>query len=424
MKRIAALMISLSFFLFASCSASDITDKLSGSVDNVEQFLEYVDQNDVADAKNVYRDKIKGDKEKESDVTAELISRLDKAISDYNSGAMTDNKAVEVFDTITALNVMQNEELSTRRDQLDSLISSKAAYDSAEAFSKSGDHYNAYKQYVLVAEDDTNYSSAVKKAAAAADEYLRITIETVNSSKNAHDYVQALSTINGALQFMPQNQQLISAKTIAEAEYLQYALGEADRIHRNGNDYEGAIRIIQDAMKDINDPSLTDALNYYRTFTPVDLFGMEMYAGNLGYLDAISPSDSDRYGNKYTCGIERRNLKPYHVYLHDDPYEAYYQVNGGYNRLTGVIVPGDECENLVDSKVRSQIFNTIKIYADDKLIYDKTVYFDSEPIKVDLDISNVKMIHVQFYANNQTKEYDTHDIDIMYADFYVQKTIK
>lgn len=440
MKKLRPLsVILICSLILCSCNAvppnsnpSDVSgepseiSELEGGV--VEEFLEEVDNNNVNEARDIYREEINGNPELEEDAQAELITRLENAYSDYNSGTISDTEATVIFNTVSSLNVLKDSDISPIRDSLDQLISSKSAYDAAEAFYNSGDYYNAYQQYMLVIPDDSNYSDAVSQASVAADQYIAAVQTQVDEYRANNDYVSAITSVREALSLMPNNQTFLTAQTTLETEYLQYALDTASATHQDGNNYEGAINIITEAQTVLNDPSLDEALTYYQSFRPVSLFDMDMYyyeetdswSGNSGvFRTTISPNDSDMYGNTYSTGWRIGSDYCYGGYC-----EAYYQLNGQYNNLSGIITPSSGFETSVGEDIPN-FYATVEIYADDVLIYSTTVYCNSDINNISLDITNVQMLEIRFVANCSDNEFyaSFRDVEILMADFTVQKTV-
>lgn len=436
MKKIISLVVTCCLlFSMVSCdksSAHEQSDNTSESIYDdaaVSEFLSEVDANNVSDAKTIYRNEINGDSELENDVYTELLSRLESAVNDYNNTEISDNEATVIFDTISALSILHDNDITPLRDLLNQLISSKAAFESAEVFFNSEDYYNAYQQYLLVIADDINYSTAVSQASTAADEYVSSVIEQVEASRSELDYISAITEIREAVDLVPNNQNLITEQTLLEAEYLQYALDTAEAAHQDGNNYSGAMDIIYTAMTLLSDDQLDQALEYYASFEPVNLLDLDAYYEDGYFSNIISASDYDRYGNTYQSGWEFETITPYHC--SGTAFDVYYELSRQYSRLTGVITPGDKFEVIMGDD-RTRIFTRIDIYADDVLIYTETTYFDNEPVYVDLDITNVDMLHINIYEQNQNNagnfndesiDYETYDIDVMYADFLISKTI-
>ncbi len=437
MKRYPIAIMLICCVILSSCALKDSTgDSSSNSnipaeaseyeVDCVDEFLSEVDNNNVSVARDIYREEINGNAELAEEAQAELITRLENAVSDYNSGTISDTQATVIFDTVSSLDVLRDSDITPLRESLNQLIASKSAFDSAETFFNSGDYYNAYQQYMLVISEDTNYSTAVSQASEAADLYVDDIYRQVETYRNEGDYVSAITTIRTSLELLPNNQTLLTEQTTLETDYLQYALDTAAATHQDGNNYEGAISIINEALTVLDDPALTEALAYYQSFRPVDLFGMDYYYydetdswSNGIYRSDINPNNTDIYGNSYNSGWRIGA-----DYGNGGFCEAYYQLNGQYNNLNGIIVPGSGFETSVGEDI-VEFYATVEIYADDNLIYSTTVYCNSDIANISLDVTGVQMIHVYVHICRTDNEMyaEFRDVELLLADFSLQRTI-
>ncbi len=427
--NIILTVLCSSIVLLTSCGRSSDKSISSDNTESeyhnaVEDFLVEVDNNNVSAAKTIYRDTVNGNTELENEAYSALLSRLEMSVDEYNNTIISDTEANVVFDTISNLDVLHDSDITPLREQLNQLIASKSAFASAESFFSSGDYYSAYQQYLLVIADDTNYSIAVSHASSSVDEYVSGVLNQAEIARSNQDYIAAISEVRGAVNLLPNNQSLITEQTVLETEYLQYALDSANQVHQNGNNYQGAIDIINQALITINDQSLYDAKTYYESFIPVDLFSLEQYyyseSAYSVYCSEWLPNETDIYNTPHGHGQKIRGCdESVHV-------DEYYNIDSNYNILTGHIVPEKGSTIQVPGDYYyDDTYAVVYNYGDDTLLYvSPEIRCDSSQLDFSIDISYIQQIRVYVELNGDWSAVSSdHEIEIGLVDFMMQKTI-
>lgn len=388
MKKQLALLLAL-LFLLSGCSGS--TTGGGSTSGAVGRMISEVDAGNYMDAAEIYTNSIYGNTDREYQAKQELETRLDQALSDYNTNVKSYDEAQNAITTVDRVGVLSIERVDRTQESLNALQKSKSAFESAEALFASGLYTDALENYLAVIESDINYAAAQQKAAEAREYFLADLDGELDEYIAADQYDEALALLQQARLMLPDEVSLDARETEIEAKYLNHALDQAEEIFAAGKDYEAAIRVITTAQNKLGENDrLTAALEEYQSYIPVYLNDLEYFdkSDEGGWSPTIKLSDSleDNYGNVYSHGLGA--YSPDH-YL--DQGSVRYYLNGNYTSLKGTLVVRKESR-------QSSEDGRIEIYGDGVLLYaSPSMKSDTAPIDFNVDVSGVSFLSITFY---------------------------
>ena len=160
-------------------------------------------------------------------------------------------------------------------------------------------------------------------------------------------------------------------------EVLKNASAKADE-----RDFEGAIRLLQNARNVYDTSTLQQAISDYEEYLPIDLADCHVLDCS-GYSNPeIGEEVTDVFGNTYTnavCCTGRAR----------DPRYVIFYPNHRYLQISGTIAPYD-CD--------SSMSGYIRIYADDEQIYQSPeIHRTTEPFQFDVEISSCSQLKIEFH---------------------------
>lgn len=390
---------------------------LSSCANPIDQFIAKVDSSDYQEARDIYNEEIYGNLEEEQTVYAELLTRLENAIADYNDGTISDLEARNIISMVDHLSILDTSELDGYTEELNALIASKAAFASAETYYEQHLWYEAYYYYMTVLPNDTNYSSAQEKAASAQRNNIEDLLDLVETSVSEHNYFDALISLDSALNHYP-SEQLLTRKNVLISEYEQYFLDLASAAFSDNSNYQDAYDIMLQLQSEFDlleldlSEEAVQQLDYYHSFYPVELLNLDSYTRSGLEPSEWTSTDKDNLGNTYTYGWK-------FSWWTESESEQSYLLSGNYDRLTGAFVCHYDSRNVRSQAGNIDMFHSeLYIYGDGQLLYScPNMGYRVDPASFDIDISGVQelTIHIDFYSSSMA------DMQNGLVDVYVQK---
>lgn len=385
MKKQLALLFAL-LFLLSGCSGS--TTGGGSTSGAVGRMISEVDAGNYMDAAEIYTNSIYGNTDREYQAKQELETRLDQALSDYNTNVKSYDEAQNAITTVDRVGVLSIERVDRTQESLNALQKSKSAFESAEALFASGLYTDALENYLAVIESDINYAAAQQKAAEAREYFLTDLDGELDGYLAADQYDEALALLQQARLMLPDEVSLDARETEIEAKYLNHALDQAEETFAAGKDYEAAIRVITTAQNKLGENDrLTAALEEYQSYIPV-------YLNDLEYFDASTSSISeyeditDNYENTYKYGLRVLSWRAYSS-AEDD---IRYFLGDNFSMFSGTCAMKKTQRNEPDC-------GYIEIYGDDVLLYTSpTMESDTPPQSFAVDVSGVSFLRITFHA--------------------------
>lgn len=404
-------------FLVTMVSSLSLLCLLSSCGDPLQSFLSEVDQANYSKAQTIYAEKIYGNTEKENLAYDELLNRLNSAIEDYNAEVISDTEARNIIETISRLEIMDSKAITDYLFSLTAVAASKSAFSSAEVLFDKGQYLDAYSQYTKVHPNDINYESAMEKAHSASEFYIDEVFTAVDSNCNDHKYDTAITNLQNAIDHLDTSERLLTKANIVKREYSQYAIDSAHEIFTQNSSYQDAWNIVHTAWLNMGQPAdlpqLTEAMDYYASFKPVELLNLDYYTrSGIKPSDWLS-TDKDNMGNNYTYG------KKYSWWTKSDS-EQTYLLNGKYDRLTGIYVCHYDSRNVRSQADNIDSFHSeLRIYGDGRLLYSSpNMGYKVSPASFDLNINGVNELSIQLKLFSASMA----DLQSGLVDVYIQKT--
>ena len=287
-------------------------------------------------------------------------------------------------------------------------VAPEHAKDVAQAIKQSNEYLEKKEYNEALAVLDTAEQLYGKDASIDAQRtVIRVakTLDEVEGYEKDKDYASAIECIQNAPADVKADRKVIQKLNSLKNNYRDYALKEAEKALKSSG-YEKSIEILNEALKYLPDDSeILDALSRYEEYIPVQISSLEYFTGTDF---SVKNNIKDNLGNTHdnvvfatTQGWSNHTNK------------NVYKINKKYSKLTGLWF------QLYDYRTaRSQNIpytGTLEIYGDSKLLYSGKMGPGKEPIKLDLKLSGVTELSVNYRGGGSDACYSG------IADFCVQK---
>ncbi len=343
-KKLILTLVLLTSVLLTACGAA--TDKV----------LEALERGNYAEADSIFYEKVAGDIEKEQRVLEGITTRFNAVVTEYNNGEKDYDTACkfvlavaesELRDDLMAEDIATVYDLAQPVQYVLSLLNvSKQAYNEGLELLKVKDYIAAIDCFENVIDADTNYRDA--------------------------------------------QEQLLNAQNLYEADVLRRAKREYDA----SNDYEAAIRILQESG--LTTEKIKEEIKKYKSYAPPanlsDLKPGLKYPGiHIGTESEgiYTDSNGDVYNEDNVIYIQTtKQSETANGFV-------LYNLKSEYSRLTGVVYrPYSSLSSSSDDWWKKEA--EVRIYGDNNIL------FESEPITIDtystqtidIDISGVKTLKI------------------------------
>lgn len=207
-----------------------------------------------------------------------------------------------------------------------------------------------------------------------------------------NDYVQAINTVQSALDVNGQDTELITFLAVYKDAYRSSLIETADAALKDVG-YQEAVNIITDGLSVLsNDSELISKIDEYRSYTPVYLSSDDAYSTNkyikINYFN--TDLSTDNYGGTYPSDRIICNCE---YGFTEGVGKIEYYLDSKYSKLTGTIYVPDA------SKSASSLGYTtpsVRIYGDGALLYEKVgLTRKDKPVDFTADISNVEFLSIE-----------------------------
>lgn len=198
------------------------------------------------------------------------------------------------------------------------------------------------------------------------------------------DYPSAIATIDNAVELVGHDDELAARKKVYIDAYVMESISRAETqyVEYDSECIEKSIQIIKSALEIVSgDTRLTSALDFYMENSPTGILSLPCYYDSDDLYVFTDIGDAvDSKGTSYDDVIAL------HAF-------TWIEIDYQYSRLTGIYFQNQEYKN-------SPVKHKLKIYGEqeysywgaDNLIWEGTVNGSSDPIDIDVDISNYKWL--------------------------------
>ncbi len=436
----AVLFVILGVIVVALIAAAVIV--VLRITDPVNKFTDSMEKGNYDAAAALYDDSIAGNEEKQKKADEYINGIINDTTAGFDSKTLSYDEAKSKLDTIDGMGISDDSLIKEAYDHIDALNTSRTAFATAEELLAKKDYPGAVGKYRLVIKTDSNYETAQKQITAALDAYRKDTLAKAEELAAEDNYEEALTVLNSGLKVLPDDSEIVKKIDLIKSDRLTYvkdtalasaetsvssgdyagafaaldkALGElpndADLINARTNyenkyvadvlsqavtafgaekNYKGAIDLISAALAVLpSNKALSDAKKDYESYTPVYLTSMDYfdYKGTLCIDDFDTVQDN--FGTAYTHSL----------YCHDG--YVTYLLNGSYSTLSLIVaVPYDERASYTHGDLR--------IYADDKLVYSSGTMTSGSAVQpVVLDVTGVQQLKMTWYYESFELDYSS-----------------
>jgi len=189
-----------------------------------------------------------------------LEDRLDTLAADFLSENIEFSVVQMELNTIAQMNISGlSDRLDTTRTLVNNLNDSRTAFLTAETMFERGDYAGAIGQYMLVIQDDPNYGCARDGVRRSIDAFRTESLTTASSYSGDGDYESAIRILNDALRIIENDSELTQQLTLYTVSFTaanrQQALDTATAYASN-HDWANAISTLNNALRTLPDDSL------------------------------------------------------------------------------------------------------------------------------------------------------------------------
>lgn len=367
-----------------------IDETLGASNRKVQKFVSFLLDNAYSDAIEQYNRFIAGNTELENEAAKCIESYLQEIEEGVLNGEYDEDKADTMTTTVqrvytsTNCDVKDYDELTQNiRDAL----ASKVAYKSGIALLESNNYIDAIAEFAKVIPGDADYKDAIEKRVQAIDTYKEEQINRAKSLVNDGDYISAISVLREAANALPEDSALLAELNTCEKNYISGQIQAADEIFTDYTKYQEALSVIQSALQYYpDDQSLLEKRDYYNMYAPINLYDMDAIKGEAHTWD----TDVDTYNNEH----QKAFWAGYGSWGIWSDTDITFNLNKSYNTFRATIYGR--------SNKNDPQYMTAQIYADGKAIYENLSIPDNgtPPFDINLDVTGVTELRIVLDQNH------------------------
>lgn len=233
-------------------------------------------------------------------------------------------------------------------------------------------------------------------------------LHNVEAYEEEQDYVKAIACIENSAQDVKEHPDVVQKLHTLKLTYKAHVLAQAEEAFETSG-YEAAIDVLNESLTYLaDDEDIAAAIKRYEEYIPVLLTQLAYTEGNDWALEnQVKDSDGNVYDN-VVCprSIGWSNAHTTNVYTVD---KKYSRLSGTWFQLY------DFREEVKYGMAATTYPGTLEIYGDGKLLYAGEMQFDSAPVELNVDISGVTELTIDYLGGGSDGSYSG------VADFAVQK---
>lgn len=205
-------------------------------------------------------------------------------------------------------------------------------------------------------------------------------LNTASSYEKSGDYASAINAIQGSDAELQNDAEVLQKLNSLKTTYRNKIVADADAaLSKSG--YSEAIRIANNGLSVLpDDASLLAKIEEYNEYKPVNLADLKRTDDNWRVYDDWSGHDSK--GNSIN--------NAWLILTYNDPQSAEVYTGRKYSTITFDILPSSSFSTNTD------ITSTIKIYADEVLVYTSPkINYKSSAVHAEVNINNAEYIRIE-----------------------------
>ena len=390
MKKIRLLSLVLVIsLLFCACKGKD-DDVFEGSA-TVEKFINYIGDSKYLEAIEYYNEELYGNYAFEIEASDGIVSMLENLNEDVLSGEKndTDTKAIiGVIDNVLYETNIYVDNYDVMVEEIQLSVASKAAFLAGTELEQLKNYGDAIAEYKQVIEADSNYSEAKTAIERCAASLKQTVFDKVAVLAENGEYTEAIAQLSALREKIPEDAEVEAKISVYEKTYISNTITEAEEVFVvPTDDYSKAAEIINKALQYYPDnDELLSEKDYYNSFAPIKLASLPQYDISGKYDAAFLDNEKDPLGNLHTDVFRTWS----------DMYETawvVYVLDGKYNKLTFTVYGTLPSDNEVAS-VSIRDYSKGDYELSTVLYIDETLKRSVFPYEVVVDVTGVKMIRV------------------------------
>jgi tetratricopeptide (TPR) repeat protein len=350
----------------------------------VSVFINYINSGEYLKAAEHYNAEIYGNATLEIEASNEIINLLDILNKGILSGEKTDaesKKIIIVIDNVLSNTNIVVSDYDTIKTNIGVSIASKAAFSAAKELETLKKYTDAITEYKKVIDTDSNYNEAqiaIERCTATLKQTVFDKVETLVGN---NEYISAIAQLKELSTKLPEDDEIIAKISVYEKVYISNTIETAAAAFVTpSKDYSNALSIINSALQYYPDNiDLNAKKNYYQTFAPVYLFDMTKLKGEADTLK----TDTDIYGNSY----EKCFWAGYNSMLYNST-DISYNLSKTYNTFTATVYCRSKKNDVQNMTV--EIYADGKLVFQKLKIADNA----TTPFTINLDVTGVTELRI------------------------------
>jgi len=401
------------FFILKNSFLYDYKDKLNDSLKSY--YLQ--EDNDIESIKKII-DRYKTNNKKIDNINNILNEFILNSINEYNINYETredlDNNYNKIISKITYLLDNINLDISSKKDSfistIDNLYESKINYLEALKYYLENDYNKAYEYFDKVIKSDSYYDDINNKIDAIFNSELKIIEDKVNNEKiklndDNQNNLGIYTNILNILKEEKDNTIFDLEKSKTYINLLDETINKLLELYKNiavnyaeNNNYSEALKTINEGIKIITNMSYSaqDLINLkdeYDNMMPVLLTSLNEDINGNSLSEDIAVLDINNKSYPSAIIVKKNNNS-----------SISYNLNKEYVKFKFTIAIGTEVNE------KNKNYGRIKIYADNKVIYDsKDITKSFETKDISLNVKDINILKIE-YTNSTSKSTSKSDI--------------
>lgn len=222
------------------------------------------------------------------------------------------------------------------------------------------------------------------------------------------DYGKAIECIENSAQDVKEHPDVVQKLNVLKLTYKEYVLAQAEEAFETSG-YEAAIELLNESLTYLaDDKDIAAAIKRYEEYIPVIITQLTYTEGDDWALEnQVKDTDGKIHDNVVSPqSIGWSNAHAVNV----------YRIDKKYSRLSGTWFQRYDFREEVKYGMGGTTYPSIlEIYGDGRLLYAGEMKFDAAPVELDVDISGVTELTIDYLGGGSDGSYSG------VADFAVQK---
>jgi len=182
---------------------------------SLRTFKNALKNGDYKEAIKIYDNEIRGNPDKEKQVTSFLKNEIQETLTSYKGGKITYNEAINKLQIIINSGFV-TEDAKNALDEVKRINESNIAFENGQKLLANKNYIEGIKELRKVIKDDKNYIKAQELIKNSVDDYKKEVLSKTDDLAKEAEYSSALNIINEALTIIPNDADLAERKSTYE----------------------------------------------------------------------------------------------------------------------------------------------------------------------------------------------------------------